>query len=134
MQQETRHDETGDKNDTLTHWYRSTDGTQGAISNQCAYVVWLCVIIIVVTMVRAALCIVVGVWLYVAIRRYRSASEVETLRQENTKLKEQLQRLGHKPAASVGGGGGGDVLMTPPALPRLGGKMAAAAGSRYEHT
>eukprot|EP01046_Picozoa_sp_COSAG06_P045583 COSAG06_NODE_6324_length_2983_cov_1.503121_3_plen_89_part_00 len=86
-------------------------------------------------MVRAALCIVVGVWLYVAIRRYRSASEVETLRQENTKLKEQLQRLGHKPAAAGGGGGGGggDVLMTPPALPRLGGKMAAAAGSRYDN-
>jgi hypothetical protein len=90
------------------------------------------IVIIVVTMVRAALCIVVGVWLYVAIRRYRSASEVETLRQENTKLKEQLQRLGHKPAGAAGGGGG-DVLMTPPALPRLGGKMAAAAGSRYEH-
>ena len=87
------------------------------------------IIMVVITMTRAALCIIVGVWLYVAIRRYRSASEVETLRQENTKLKEQLQRLVHKPA-----GAGGDVLMTPPALPRLGGKMAAAAGSRYEHT
>ena len=75
------------------------------------------------------------------VRRYRAGSEVEKLRKENLELKAKLQALAHsaEPGDGVPEAKGrrgnravesGDALMTPPALPRIGGKIMAS-GARY---
>jgi hypothetical protein len=73
-------------------------------------------------------------WLYTTVRRYRAGSELEKLRAENLELKAQLQVLDQS-AESAGGGvrirgkradsaaESANVLLTPPALPRTGGKL-----------
>lgn len=92
---------------------------------------------------RFALACAVCLWLFMVYRRYRAGTEVEKLRKENTELNKKIQALiaeARRSGRSKAGPGKGrqndraaetnDGLMTPPALPRLAGKVAAAS-SRF---